>query len=48
MPFVSITRLRLRSWKYLPGFLSQHSWRAALQARRAEGNLAIQYIERRA
>jgi hypothetical protein len=40
MPFVSITRLRLRSWKYLPGLLFD-SWRAALQARRAEGNLAI-------
>ena len=43
MPFVSITRLRLRSWKYPPGLLFD-SWRAALQARRAEGNLAFSIL----
>jgi hypothetical protein len=32
MPFVSITRLRVWSWRYLPGFLIQ-SFRAARQAR---------------
>lgn len=39
MPFVSITRLRLRSWRYLPGFILQ-SLRAAWQANRARGNLS--------
>ena len=37
MPFVSITRLRVRSWRYLPGFLIQ-SFRAARQAKRATGS----------
>ncbi len=40
MPFVSITRLRLRSWKYLPG-LYVETVRAALQALRAGGNLSL-------
>ena len=40
MPFVSITRLRLRSWKYLPGLYVETA-RAALQALRAGGNLSL-------
>jgi hypothetical protein len=43
MPFVSITRLRVRSWRYLPQFLFQ-SIRAALQARRAAGSLAVSVL----
>jgi Domain of unknown function (DUF3291) len=39
MPFVSVTRLRVRSWRYLPAFLIQ-SLRALQQAKRADGNLA--------
>ena len=40
MPFVSITRLRVRRWRYLPHFLFQ-SFRAARQAKRAAGSLAV-------
>ncbi len=40
MPLVSITRLRVRSWRYLPAFVVA-SFRSALQARRAKGNLAV-------
>ena len=40
MPFVSITRLRVRSWRYLPGFVIQ-SFRAARQAKLAAGNVAV-------
>jgi heme-degrading monooxygenase HmoA len=45
MPFVSITRLRVRFWRYVPRFLIQsQSLRAALQAKRATGNLAISVL----
>jgi hypothetical protein len=43
MPFVSVTRLRVRSWRYLPGFLIQ-SVRAARQAKRVAGNLAVSVL----
>lgn len=43
MPFVSITRLRVRRWSYLPRFLIQ-SIRAARQAKRAAGNLAVSVL----
>ena len=40
MPLASVTRLRVRSWRYLPVFLLQ-SWRSTRQARSAPGALAI-------
>jgi hypothetical protein len=46
MPFVSITRLRVRSWRYLPAFLFQ-TLRIARQAARADGNLAVKLLRDR-
>jgi heme-degrading monooxygenase HmoA len=43
MPFVSITRLRVRRWRYLPQFLFQ-SIRAVRQANRAAGSLAVSVL----
>jgi hypothetical protein len=43
MPFVSITRLRGRSWRYLPGFVIQ-SLRAARQAKLATGSLSVSVL----
>ena len=43
MPFVSITRLRVRSWHYLPQFLIQ-SIRAARQAGRAAGKITVSVL----
>jgi heme-degrading monooxygenase HmoA len=43
MPFVSITRLRVRSWRFLPAFLVQ-SLRTARQAKAAPGNLAVSLL----
>lgn len=41
MPLISVTRLRLRSVRYLPGFV-WHTWRSLRQARGAPGFLAGQ------
>src|SRR6516165_5220607 len=43
MPFLSITRLRVRVWRYLPGFVIQ-SLRAARQAKFADGSLAVSVL----
>ena len=43
MPFVSITRLRVRHWRYFPGFLIQ-SFRAARQAKLAAGSLSVSIL----
>ena len=40
MPIVSITRLRVRSWRFLPAFFVQ-TLRIARQAARADGSLAV-------
>jgi hypothetical protein len=43
MVVVSITRLRVRHWRYLPGFFFQ-TVRSALQAKSASGNLAVSIV----
>jgi hypothetical protein len=43
MPLVSITRLRVRSWTYLPAFFVA-AVQSALQARRATGNLSVSIL----
>jgi quinol monooxygenase YgiN len=43
MPFVSITRLRVRNWRYLPQFLIQ-SICIAHQAQRAAGSIAVSIL----
>lgn len=46
MPFVSVTRLRVRSWRYLPVFLIQflRILRQAKDAQDAGGNLAVSVL----
>ena len=43
MPLISITRLRVRSWRYLPGFLFK-AVGSARQAASSEGNLAVKLL----
>ena len=43
MPLVSITRLRVRSWRYLPMFFLQ-AVRSARQAAAAEGNVSVRVL----
>ncbi|UWZ85879.1 DUF3291 domain-containing protein [Occallatibacter riparius] len=43
MPLISVTRLRVRSWRYLPAFLFD-AVRTARQAARSEGNLAVKVL----
>jgi hypothetical protein len=40
MPVVSVTRLRVRSWRFAPAFLFA-ALRIGVQARKAEGSLAV-------
>ena len=40
MPLVAVTRLRVRSWRFMPGF-AWFTWRSLRQARRAAGNLGV-------
>jgi heme-degrading monooxygenase HmoA len=46
MPLVSITRLRVRSWRYFPVFLFQ-ALRSARQAARSEGNQSTRLLQDR-
>ena len=46
MPIVSITRIRVRSWSYLPAFFVQ-TLRIARQAARADGSLAVALLRDR-
>lgn len=44
MPLVSITRLRVRAWQYLPPFFIQ-ALRSAWQAKLAGGNLSVSILQ---
>jgi hypothetical protein len=43
MPFISVTRLRVRTFRYLPAFLI-YALRSALQAKTAPGNLSVSVL----
>jgi hypothetical protein len=43
MTFISITRLRVRSWRFVPGFIYD-AVRSARQAKTAEGILAVRLL----
>ena len=44
MTLVSITRLRVRSWRYIPAFFIQ-AIRSSWQAKSSEGNLAVSILQ---
>lgn len=46
MPIISVTRLRVRSWRLLPAFLFT-ALRVGSQARKAHGNLAVKVFNDR-
>ncbi len=46
MPLISITRLRVRSWRFLPSFFV-YAFRSAKEATAAEGNLAAKVLNDR-
>ena len=46
MPVVSVTRLRVRSWRFLPAFVFT-SLRIGKQAKAAEGNLGVKVLRDR-
>ena len=46
MPLISITRLRVRSWRFLPSFF-MYTLRSAKQARSANGNLTLDLLNDR-
>jgi hypothetical protein len=46
MPVVSITRVRVRSWAYVPAFFVD-TLRSARQAARADGNLHVALLRDR-
>src|SRR5712691_6765455 len=43
MPLVSITRLRVRAWRYLPAFVVG-TFRSALQAKASSGSRAVSIL----
>ena len=46
MPLISITRLRVRSWRFLPSFFV-YAFRSAKEATAAQGNLAAKVLNDR-
>lgn len=43
MPLIAVTRLRLRSFRFMPGFV-YYAMRSARQAQRSTGNLGIDVV----